>query len=181
MQKDKLKIIEQKHLFSKDFKIKFLGDGEWIEEPDYIKFNYKRYKGMIYRIINEEIYAKEEAYFGGYLCGYIIVPKNHPFFCQFEICYENIYCHGGITFNKFKDDVHLIGFACAHLGDYIPACEHMKKTIPEMIEIEKAFPLPEGMEDYLWLKPIYKNLNYCIEECKNIINQLVEENKNAHS
>ena len=70
----------------------------------------------------------------GYLCGYVAVPKDHPWHgkgygqcTEAEPCDES-YCdhriehivdvHGGVTFaGAMYDDIWWIGFDCAHLGD----------------------------------------------------------------
>lgn len=63
------KIIEEHHKWTSEEKIKWLGYGEWIEEIDHLEFEYLEYKAIIIRILKREPFAKEEAYFGGHLCG----------------------------------------------------------------------------------------------------------------
>ncbi len=164
------KIIEEKHYWTSDHKLKFCGYGEWVEEADFTKIEYRGYEARLVRVFKIEPYAKEEAYFGGYLCGYVKIPEIHPYFRQKEIDLE---CHGGITYNESHEE-HWVGFDCMHSGDFVPTSEHMKRTIPELIEIKKAFSTPEGMEEHPWFKPIYRNINYCIHECITIIDQLIE-------
>ena len=74
----------------------------------------------------------------GTLCGYVGVPKGHPWYRRE---YDDVpaSCHGGLTFSdscqSHKDesvgvchpesdaahsDVWWIGFDCGHLGDYVP-------------------------------------------------------------
>lgn len=60
----------------------------------------------------------------GYRCGYIRVPKGHPWHGQ---DYDAFACdvHGGLTFAEpdkacekgGKDDAWWVGFDCAHAGD----------------------------------------------------------------
>lgn len=61
----------------------------------------------------------------GALCGYVGIPKKHPLFDD-EEDYYGFDCHGGVTYtgkstNEItNEEVRLIGFDCAHLGDRLP-------------------------------------------------------------
>lgn len=155
----------QKHYFTIDLKLKHLGYGEWVEECDEITFEYLGYQGKVVRILKKEPYS--EAYFGGHLCGYVQIPENHPYFKNKEI---DIDCHGGLTYNSFDKD-HLIGFDCAHGGDKIPSFENLKKYLPELDNFKRE--LQESAFFDSWFNPIYRNMDFCIQECKKIIDQLV--------
>ena len=37
-----------KQLYTPEFKEKWFGVGEWVDEPDVVKFDYKGYKCMVY-------------------------------------------------------------------------------------------------------------------------------------
>jgi hypothetical protein len=55
----------------------------------------------------------------GHRCGYICIPKGHPWFGK---DYDNIDAsvHGGLTFAQYDDDddeSYWIGFDCAHYND----------------------------------------------------------------
>lgn len=162
------KITNEKHIWTSDLKLKFCGYGEWVEEADVTDIEYLGYKASVVRVFKKEPFAIQEAYFGGHLCGYVKIPENHPYFKKYEV---EIDCHGGITFNEAHEE-HWIGFDCAHSGDYIPTMEYFRKTSPELIEIRKAFTSPEGFETHPWFNPTYKNVNYCIQECMSMIDQL---------
>jgi hypothetical protein len=164
------KIMEQHHHWTSEEKLKFCGYGEWVEEVDSLILEYLGYEAAIIRVFKREYYADPEAYFGGHLCGYVRIPNTHPYFRNVKI---NLDCHDGITFNEIHEE-HWIGFDCAHLGDYVPTLEFLRKTMPELIEIRKRLPIPEGMEDHPIYNPVYRNVNYCIDECKKIIEQLIK-------
>src|SRR5271156_5526990 len=123
------KIILQDNLFTKELKLKFCGEGEWVEEPDLIVFEYMGYESKVKRILVIEPDTEQEAWFGGFLCGYIKISENHPYF---GIDYDemDLDAHCGLTFGEINDG-HWIGFDCAHAGDYIPTMEHMRRTNPE--------------------------------------------------
>lgn len=81
-------------------------------------------------------------------CGYVYVP-NSTFESNknlFEL--DRIFCHGGIT---YYDD-EKIGFDTAHWNDLIP-----------------IFVL-DGISEF----GEYRDINFCENECKSIIEQLIE-------
>ena len=70
----------------------------------------------------------------GYRCGYIRVPKGHPWFGTDDLQYSNIDVHGGITFgepdkpcNEDDEPGWWLGFDCAHAFDLpdpeLPGCQ----------------------------------------------------------
>lgn len=116
----------------------------------------------------------------GYRCGYVAVAKDSPlnnidyndFYNKHDI---DIDVHGGITFsgelNKAlsKEPLYWFGFDCAHLYDG-----------KDFEAIKKYF----GQKEFDWAKEhlFYstdqpKSLQYCINECKNLAEQLREAEK----
>ena len=170
------KEVKQKHLFTCDQKLDWWGYGEWVEEFDSVKFEYKDYNCKILRIAVKEPYAKVHHVFGGHLCGYVKIPlelKIHQ--KRFDV---NLDCHGGITFNELDEKgENWIGFDCCHLNDICPSTEYLNNTRPELIEIEKRH---QEMMEKLNIKrsrffdKTYKNINFCIQECKSIVDQIIE-------
>ncbi len=151
------------HLIDKEKKLKFLGEGEWVEECDQMDFTYKNYECRILRIFACDPYCKEEAYFGGHLCGYVKVDEN-----VFNA--DEIDCHGGITYNTNG----WIGFDCAHSCDYMPSMQQFKKQ-----NSDKIFPIPKEFKDHAIFNPVYRNMEFCVEQCKEIVEQLIKAKKNA--
>ena len=109
----------------------------------------------------------------GYRCGYVGVPNDR----KYDI--DNIYCHGGITYHdnylRFQKDTdkQWIGFNTMHYGD--------------AKDFETDENLFEGDKDTLKTIEFYKglakfygnafptpNLEYCMNECKNIVEQIIE-------
>lgn len=166
------KIIKENHHWTSEEKLKYCGYGEWIEEADVTEIEYLGYEAFIIRVFIREYLTKEEAYSGGYLCGYVRIPENHPLYKQKEIVLD---CHGGVTFNEIHEE-HWIGFDCAHPRDIVPTIENFKNTNEELISLQKEIfsPVYESL-----FKQTYKNIEFCIEECKSMIAQLVilEEKK----
>ena len=160
------KITSEEHLWTSDHKLKFCGYGEWVEELDRVIFEYEGYKARVERIFRQEPYAKNEAWFGGHLCGYVTIPQSHPYFKKEEI---DIDCHWGLTFNEAHEE-HVIGFDCAHSGDIVPTMQHLKNTDPHLIAIRQEF-FPKGYSRIF--KEQYRNVQFCIDQCIAIIEQLI--------
>lgn len=168
----KYNIIKQEHLYPQEQKLKFLGEGEWVEEFDNVEIEYRGYEAHVLRVFIREPYAQEEHWFGGHLCGYVKIPKTYLYYDQ---KYEDIDCHGGVTFDKLNDDFRIMGFDCAHLGDYIPSMELFRRTNPEMKKYTEEYPLPQGFEKFSMFNSVYRNMDYCLNECIKIIDQLIEK------
>ncbi len=164
----------------KNLKLKHLGEGEWVNEADRCQFEYKGYECEVCRNFIKEPYAKEEHYSGGNLCGYVKIPLELKLYEKKSDLDLN--CHGGITFNELfefgEEKQNWIGFDCAHSCDYIPSIELFKKTDPEMIKFKEMFPYPKEFADITLFNPEYRDMDYCIEECKKIVDQLIEMVKN---
>ncbi len=158
--------LNVKNLYSKENKIEWFGEGEWIDEPDCVTFEYKGYKCLIFRVVKKE--ACNEFYFGGHLCGYILLPIEHPLY---GTCLSEINCHGGLTFSECDAEFpeyegkkgHIIGFDCAHSYDLCPSMEIFIKEIG----LRKV---PHYLNE---LDSSYKTVQYCIDECKSIVNQVI--------
>ena len=160
------KIIKEQHLWSSDLKIKHCGYGEWVEEPDHVSIQYRGYDAYVNRIFICEHHNKEESWFGGHLCGYVRIPEDHPYFGK-KCDQMDIDTHGGLTFSKI-DEEHWISFDCGHSCDYIPTMEYIRKTNHEL---KYFLPLPKGFENFC-LNHVYRNIQYCINECIKTINTL---------
>jgi hypothetical protein len=106
------------------------GNGPWETEPDRVEFMHAGLNCLLSR--NPHV---------GNWCGYVGVPKGHPAYGKH---YDDIdvEVHGGLTFShhcsgsichvtESEDDLHWLGFDCAHAWDFIPA---MGKIFQKEIE-----------------------------------------------
>jgi hypothetical protein len=88
----------------------------------------------------------------GHLCGYVEVPDG------LDIDIDEIYCHGGITFNDCWDELptdgHYIGFDCMHFGDWDPLL---------------------ASNGWSFVSHTYKDTEFVLNEIKSIIKQLKEK------
>ncbi len=100
-----------------------------------------------------------------HLCGYVKLPESHPLFGINHMdsdVYDKIDVHGGVTFSdtlntRHNLDVHydtdfLVGFDCAHAGDFVP---------------ELSEELVRGNE-------VYRDIDYVVAECIKLARQLKE-------
>jgi hypothetical protein len=187
--------MEIKTNYTKEEKIASWGEGEWVNEPDFIEFSHLGYTCRITRATARET---DGSLSGGYLCGYVFAPPSHPLFSSDE-CKTKIECHGGVT--HIGED-GIIGFDCAHATDLNPGLEAFRAQHPRLREYyEKHFGcLPTGSSAFasLGIHPdlrrayeglfgciptdaltsagpfstSYRNMEFCIQECKSIAEQL---------
>lgn len=179
MNDPEIKIIKQLNDFPPENKINWWGAGEWVDEPDTLGFEYKGYTCLIHRRAVREPYTKDIHIFGGHLCGYVVIPETHSLFGKFEMNDEinQLDCHGGVTFNEGdENEAHLIGFDCTYSNDIVPSMEKLYTTSPDFIALKKKND--EMMERFnIKRSPFfdkhYRNIDYCIKECKGLVNQLI--------
>lgn len=148
-------------------------EGEWVNEPDNYEFEYLGIKCTIRRIIAFDG-RKEDGtpfVFGGYFCGYCQLPENHPWIGkEFDIDSD---VHGGITFNRQKEDGHWVGFDCSHSFDIVPCMIEFNKKIRE----ESKLKHPNLFKSPFW-DHTYKNIDYVIAECKKLAREIIRNYPN---
>lgn len=95
--------------------------GEWDDEPDYEEFIHNNLRCVIRRT------------YMGALCGYVIVPNDHP---SYTVSSDDLVVHGGVTFDERVsllelkpieqmgftnvEGTRIIGFNCHHYDDLVP-------------------------------------------------------------
>lgn len=164
--RDKINIQKEEHIFTSDQKLKWFGYGEWVEEVDLLVFEFGGYECMVQRVCEKEPFAIDEHYFGGHLGGYIKIPEYHPYY---NLSYSDmgIVCHGGLSFGK-RHEKYWVGFDCAHSGDIIPSIEFTKTLDEDIQELKKTF----NLEHSPIFKRYYRNIDYVVEQCIYIVEQL---------
>ena len=169
----------KKHLYTAEQKQKWWGEGEWVNEPDIVSFEHNGIECKILRIAAREP-VQEEFVFGGHMCGYCKIPKQHPFYGKDLIGNEDIEIdmHGGITYSQKNSEYipelsegHWIGFDCGHSHDVIPSMQFLRKLFKSPIEdFEKE--MKDKYPNCGLFNPTYKNIEFCIQECKSVADQL---------
>jgi hypothetical protein len=156
--------FEKQYTWTSEQKLEWFGDGPWVNEPDEVLFEYAGYKCKIVRVCTEEQLSQKQHMFGGYLCGYVCIPQQHPYFKN-DISDMDVRCHGGITFKK---PFMWIGFDCAHSGDYVPSIEKFRRENPSPFSLD----MPEEFKDFLLFNPVYRDVDFCISVCKSMVDDL---------
>src|SRR3974390_888580 len=152
-----MKNQKTKDIFDREFKLKHLGYGDWLDEPDVMEFEYRGIKCLVARVYKREPCTNEEAWFGGHLCGYIFIPKDHPLHGK-KMRDLDLDCHFGVTCAEETEEGYMIGFDCAHSGDLVPSMVQLRKIWDLKGKFQNPFPIPEGMENHPWFKPVYRNM-----------------------
>lgn len=149
------------HLYTTEAKMKWFGPGEWVDEPDEATFEHESFECRVLRVISAEINSET---FGGHFCGYVKIPKGHPWHGK---RYDDIdcACHGGLTFCDFQrfenPNDFWIGFDCGHVGsDVIP-------SIGKLIK-EDCPPVFNNFQE------TYRTFDYVIEQTKSLASQATE-------
>jgi hypothetical protein len=138
------------------------GDGPWQTEPEEEGFEYKGYWCSMIR--NS---------FGAW-CGYVLLPEDHPFSkLESHLDIDNIEVHGGITYGQnvtLEENGrkgYMIGFDCAHYGDYIPT----QKITNDFLKQEcPSWPQLESVTEH---EDIYRDIEFVRNEIKNMVDQIV--------
>jgi hypothetical protein len=95
----------------------------------------------------------------GHLCGYVHLTPDSDFY-GYEYDDIPIDCHGGLTYASEHDDEWVIGFDCAHMGDYQP--------------------FYTDMEWYNGNESQYRDMEFVTKECQSICEQLSTKSKSHH-
>jgi hypothetical protein len=123
------------------------------------------YKGYDYKVVLQSL---------GHRCGYVILPKGHKL--EGKDYYDiPISCHGGLTYGSWEKDRYVIGFDCAHSWD-APDYGALK-------HYHMYNATTEYLENHSWRNDnaVIKTKEYVIDECKSIIDQLIDMGrKNEH-
>lgn len=151
--------VQNPHKLGKEKKLIYFGEGPWIDEDDYEEFQHNGIDCKIVRIALDS--QTDKSIWGGYWCGYVKVPKNHPFYSKegYDI---DVSCHHGVTYNEMINEDRWIGFDCAHCFDVVPTITKMMKEK----EMSAKYPLYEIAS--------YKTQEYAKQVCRDMADQLNE-------
>lgn len=112
----------------------------------------------------------------GHRCGYVGLPMENKYYTQ---NYDDIPidCHGGLTYASFylslQEETNLwwIGFDTAHCFDKSDF-EKAKEYFKDEPEVMKSILFSEELNKRYDIGGEVRSLEYCIEECKNIVDQI---------
>jgi hypothetical protein len=162
-----------------EMKLKHWGPGEWVDEADFCEFIHKGYHCMILRNAAWDGHKKDILSLGN-LCGYITIPKDHPWYGVdfFKEGRPDVDVHGGITFNEGDDEGHFwIGFDCGHSGDVVPSNIEMKEKMREEIISKYGEKFGICLSNSPIFRKSYKNINYVVNQLKSLVEQAKEAEK----
>lgn len=115
----------------------------------------------------------------GFRCGYVLVPRWHKLYGQLysNVDCSNIKCHGGLTYSSHsllgqESPSWWIGFDCAHTGD-VQDTESQIRYFGTS-KVDSFFTMLNFMIGNNTEFGTVKNLDFCIQECRNIVDQLVQ-------
>lgn len=115
----------------------------------------------------------------GFRCGYVGIPKTHH--CYYKE-YDDIPvdCHCGLTyandrlFGQKDLDTWWIGFDCGHCCDAYDVPK-MKEYFADDEAVQHIIKINEANGYYdIFADLEVRSLEYCIEQCKKIVDQLEE-------
>jgi hypothetical protein len=163
---------EHIHLHTSEKKLQWWGYGEWVEEADKIRWEYRGIECLITRTFLHES-AEYDLAFGGHLCGYISLPLDHPWASKE---WDDIDCdvHGGITFSQESDGWRQIGFDCAHFRDLVPSMHLVDRE--NRADFSAKHPGAAALRDlFREMSPdTYKNVAFVIKQCESLVDQALE-------
>ena len=122
----------------------------------------------------------------GFRCGYVKIPKSHPFYnkdySEKEI--YNLNVHGGIMFSSHTanheclSDGYWLGFDAFHATDMLDYDEMSKEGLRTnklfnqfTKELDKIFPLPNNYTRKI------RNTGFMESQCRNLCEQLAQVHK----
>lgn len=114
----------------------------------------------------------------GYRCGYVGLPKNSQYY---EKDYDDIPvdCHCGLTYSDSRlfgqddRDIWWIGFDCGHCCDGYDL-EKVKEYFSGDSETMKMLSYMRNYHELINKDHDFRTLEYCKEECKKIVDQILE-------
>lgn len=100
---------------------------------------------------------------GSHHCGYVELPERlgKPGYDESPIMELNV--HGGVTYAgnlPEMDNKYVVGYDCAHYGDYMKCPEELKGT-----DMEKLWSFDDG---------IWRDEEFCTNECEKLAQQISE-------
>lgn len=100
---------------------------------------------------------------GSHHCGYVELPERlgKPDYDEGPIMELNV--HGGVTYAgnlPEMDNKYVVGYDCAHYGDYMKCPEELKGT-----DMEKLWAFDNG---------VWRDEEFCTNECESLAKQISE-------
>jgi len=100
-------------------------------------------------------------------CGYVVITSDNKLF---GLDYDNIYSkvnisvHGGLTYSDEGEGGWIIGFDCAHLGDFCPAFSYDGIYRTKEFVISECESLAESVSEFSGIIQRLKNIDSVIDD-----------------
>lgn len=110
----------------------------------------------------------------GFRCGYVGLPKGHKFY-EVDYMEMDIDCHYGLTYSEKylygqeDENTWWVGFDCGHSGDGYDF-EAIRKYYSDNESVMRI--TEENEKSYYYKQYGARTLDYAINECKKIVDQL---------
>lgn len=114
----------------------------------------------------------------GFRCGYVGLPKDNQYYGK-EYDDIPVNCHCGLTYSSStlfcQEDKNTwwIGFDCGHACDGFDL-EKIKEYFADNEEVMKAMTYMRSYHEMINKDYDFRTLEYVKEECKKIVDQLIE-------
>lgn len=157
---------------TREERIRAMGEGPWVDEPDHLEFRAHGLPCIVHRALHFGPDGRNQG--GGHWRGYVGVPPGHPWHgkkLDQEHC-DEIDVHGGITYASLchghichvpapgePDDVWWLGFDASHHRDLQPATRQLLREIGHLDDFHRV--------------DVYRNLEYMRGECEQLAAQAV--------
>lgn len=152
-----------------DVKIKQWGHGPWVREPDEVEFDHEGIECRLIRSCEPVGKGKKEFLYGGHWAGFVSVPKKHPAYDAPAIITTKIL--GGIKHDVPSGKDHWVGIEANNPGDAIPSKEKKFKSWLGKLRPEYG--------DHAFDDPIYRDVDFMIEQVKLLAEQIKSECENG--
>lgn len=119
----------------------------------------EQYKGIFYKVVLQRF---------GHRCGYVEIPEDLNISEQDFSFDSDLEVHGGITYAQLEYGTKVIGFDCAHYMDSADV-ESTMETFTDLNDTELM------LLNYTFGDGKVRSLEYVEEQCKNLIDQLLEK------
>jgi len=185
-------ITKETTIVPPDIKLQAWGHGPWVNEPDTVLFKYRGWhcrvrrtiyvtKASLKKLQKEHLELKKRVpdspllkYMPiglGHLCGYIKMPKRHPWY---DKPYDDIHAESEqLTYSSMEKDGYWIGFDFAHSGDLVPSMNVLDQVYSNLSPDLKQ--IQERVEKYKEKHPdTYKTIGYAMKSCENLVDEARE-------
>ena len=102
-------------------------------------------------------------------CGYVCLPVGHPFYEKGYDETEDLEVHGGLKYTDLEDGDWVVGFDCAHFGDFIGGLIEIMERTKNHTEAELTEIARKRNEHYWTLQEVVAETNRLAEQLAKVM------------